>query len=847
MKILIVGGVAGGASAATRLRRLSEDAEIVLFEKGEYVSYANCGMPYYIGGAIKERERLIVTKAQLFQDRFGIDVRLKSEVMSINREKKTVTVHDHEGNRTYEESYDKLLLSPGAYPKVFPLPGVDSRGIFTLRNLTDTFAIDDYIKSVRAGRAVVVGGGFIGVEMAENLKERGLEVTIVEFMDQLLAFLDKDMAVQVHQNLRDHGIKLALNTGVKSFAPASSGGSTLDISLTNGQSVQAELVILCTGVVPDSTLASKAGLKTGIAGSILVDDKFRTEDPDIFAVGDAIGVISLVSGKEVMIPLAGPANKQGREAAENILKDSSDKDAGKSARYVQGSSVVKVFDQTAAATGLSEKQLEKESIPYLKTYIHPSSHATYYPNSTNMSMKLLFAEDGKILGAQAVGFDGVEKRIDVIATALRLGGTVYDLEKLELCYAPAYSSAKDPVNMLGFTASNILKGDMKVIYPEQVEGLLKNGAFFLDVSMKEEIDMGTIPGSVSVPLDGLREQLYKIPRDKPVYVFCRVGLRGYVASRILRQHGFDAYNLSGGYRSYNLLMTEKKALEKDVRLMADTGSSGAAAGTRPGSTASPVPEAAPEPVKTLDVDACGLSCPGPIMKVAAGIKEISDGEILKVSATDPAFASDIHVWCERTGNSLLSVNRDKGIFTVEIRKGTGAPSPVPSAGAAPAPGVPVSAGNDKSMVVFSGDLDKAIAAFIIANGAAAMGRKVTMFFTFWGLNILRKSTHVKVKKNLIEKMFGFMMPRGSKKLGLSRMNMGGLGAKMIRGIMKDKNVQSLEDLMKAAMDNGVKVLACQMSMDLMGIKEEELMDGVELAGVATFIGSAELSDTNLFI
>ena len=845
MKILIVGGVAGGASAATRLRRLSEDAEIILFEKGEYVSYANCGMPYYIGGAIKERERLIVTKAQLFQDRFGIDVRLKSEVMSINREKKTVTVLDHSDNRTYEESYDKILLSPGAYPKVFPLPGVDSKGIFTLRNLTDTFAIDDYIKSTNAGRAVVVGGGFIGVEMAENLKERGLDVTIVEFMDQLLAFLDKDMAIQVHQNLRDHGIKLCLNTGVKSFAPAPSGGSALDIALTSGQSVQAELVILCTGVVPDSTLAVKAGLKTGIAGSILVDDNFRTEDPDIFAVGDAIGVISLVSGKEVMIPLAGPANKQGREAAANMLKDSPDQEKGKSARFVQGSSVVKIFDQTAAATGLSEKQLEKESIPYLKTYIHPSSHATYYPNSTNMSMKLLFAEDGKILGAQAIGFDGVEKRIDVIATALRLGGTVYDLEKLELCYAPAYSSAKDPVNMLGFTAANILKGDMKVIYPEQVQGLLSQGAFFLDVSMKEELDMGTIPGSVSVPLDGLRDHMQGLPKDKPVYVFCRVGLRGYVASRILRQHGLDAYNLSGGYRSYNLLVTEKKALEKDADVISASGKVDSGAVTRPGSAVNTAPVSAASPAKTLNVDACGLSCPGPIMKVAAGIKEITDGEILKVSATDPAFASDIHVWCERTGNTLLSINRDKGIFTVEIRKGLGAGAV--AADPSKAGAVPVSAGNDKSMVIFSGDLDKAIAAFIIANGAAAMGRKVTLFFTFWGLNILRKSTHVKVKKNLIEKMFGFMMPRGSKKLGLSRMNMGGLGAKMIRGIMKDKNVQSLEDLMKAAMDNGVKVLACQMSMDLMGIKEEELIDGVELAGVATFIGSAELSDTNLFI
>lgn len=840
MKIIIVGGVAGGASAATRLRRLSEDAEIILFEKGEFVSYANCGLPYYIGGTIKDRERLVVTKAQLFIDRFRVDIRVKSEVTAINRDKKTVTVHDLSEDRTYEESYDKLLLSPGAYPKVFPLPGVDSKGIFTLRNLTDTFEIDDYIRSVSPKRAVIVGGGFIGVEMAENLKERGLDVTLVEFMDQVLAFLDKEMAISIHQNLRENGIRLCLNAGVKSFAPLAQTGKSgsLQLTLTNGNLLTADLVILCTGVVPDSSLVSKAGLKTGIGGSILVDDEFRTEDPDIFAVGDAISVSNLVSGKEVLIPLAGPANKQGREAADIMLGRHPSGTTGKSARCVQGSSVVKVFDQIAAATGLSEKQLQREGIPYAKTYIHPSSHATYYPNATNMSMKLLFAPDGKILGAQAVGFDGVEKRIDVIATALRLGGTVYDLEKLELCYAPPVSSAKDPVNMLGFTAANILKGDMKVIYPEQVDGLLSASAYFLDVSTEDEIAMGTIPGAVSIPIDGLRSRLSEIPRDVPVYVFCRVGLRGYVASRILRQHGFDAYNLSGGYRTYNLIHQEEKALIQDAKLQ---GSS------TPSSPASSAPAVVSESVKTaartIDVDACGLSCPGPIMKVAAGIKEIGEGEVLHITATDPAFASDISVWCERTGNTLLSVNREKGVYTVELQKGKTASAVQTQT----APGPAVLMPNDKSMVIFSGDLDKAIAAFIIANGAAAMGRKVTMFFTFWGLNILRRSTHVKVRKSLIGKLFGMMMPRGSRKLGLSRMNMGGMGAKMIRGIMKDKNVQSLEDLIQAAMASGVRVLACQMSMDLMGIQQEELIDGVELAGVATFIGSAELSDTNLFI
>ena len=846
MKVIIVGGVAGGASAATRMRRLSEDTETILFEKGEYISYANCGLPYYLGGVISDRERLIVTKADLLRDRFAVDVRVKSEVIAINRSMKTVTVQDAAGGRTYEESYDKLLLSPGANPRVYDLPGVHSKGIFTLRTLTDTYAIDDFINQKSPKKAVIVGGGFIGIEMAENLKERGLDVTLVEFMDQVLTFLDKEMVIPIHQNLRDNGIRLCLGAGVKSFLPMPGTGADenaltpMDLTLTNNLHVTADLVLLCTGVVPDAALAVNAGLTTGAGGCILVDDLFRSSDPDIFAVGDAICVTSMISGKDVMIPLAGPANKQGREAAEIILFGEVKRPAGKSARKVQGSSVVKIFDQIAASTGFSEKQLQKEGIAFQKTIIHPSSHANYYPNATNMSMKLLFSPDGKILGAQAVGYDGVDKRIDVIAAVLRMGGTVYDLEELELCYAPPVSSAKDPVNMIGFTAANILKGDVKAFYPEQVNDLIAAGAVLLDVSTPDERAMGGIPGSLTIPLDDLRERVSELSKGKPLYVFCRVGQRGYIAARYLTLHGFDVYNLSGGYRSYNLLRQEEKAMKNDLEKMQqdlpvmETASGAAGAAT----AAAPAAPAA----KAISVDACGLACPGPIMKVAAGIKDLASGEILHITATDPAFASDINVWCERTGNTLLSVQREKGIFTVDIRKGD-----APAAAAAGAPGQIVSSGNDKTMVVFSGDLDKAIAAFIIANGAAAMGRKVTIFFTFWGLNILRKSTHVRVKKNLIEKMFGFMMPRGAKKLGLSRMNMGGMGAMMIRGIMKNKNVQSLEDLIKAAMDSGVRVLACQMSMDLMGIKEEELLEGVELAGVATFLGSAETSDTNLFI
>lgn len=816
MKVLIVGGVAGGAGAATKLRRLSEDAEIILFEKGEYISYANCGLPYYIGGSIKEKERLLVTKPDLLRRRFGVDVRTMSEVVKINRAEKTVTVKNHRDGSTYTESYDKLILSPGAQPKRPNLPGIAQEAIFTLRTVPDTFRIDEFIKNNRPKNAVVVGAGFIGVEMAENLRQRGMDVTVVEFLDQAIASLDPEMAAILHRRMREHGLRLLFGTGVQGFETR---GEALWVKLTGEQEIPADLVILSIGVAPDSTLAKDAGLALGVRGSIKVDERYATSDPDIFAVGDAIEVRQLTTGEETLVPLAGPANRQGRLVAGSVM-GRPETDSG-----VQGSAILKVFDLTAASTGLNEKQLKAANIPYQKTYVHPASHATYYPGSSQLSMKLLFAPDGKILGAQAVGTDGVDKRIDVLATALRLGGTVYDLEKLELCYAPPYSSAKDPVNMLGFTAANLLRGETKAFYWDEVDSLDRSAVTLLDVRTPDEFTMGTIEGAANLPLDDLRGRMGELPKEKSVYLFCQVGLRGYLASRILTQHGYDVYNLSGGYKTYRMAKEDQeKPLPTDCV----------------GIKKNEKPEPAPQPMncetaKVIEVDACGLQCPGPIMKVSEGMKSLCAGETLLVRATDPAFASDINVWCDRTGNDLLSVEREGAAYKVRIRKG-GARAECTKKG-----------GNDKSMVVFSGDLDRALAALIIANGAASMERKVTLFFTFWGLNILRKNSRVSVQKSFIEKMFGVMMPRGAGKLGLSRMNMLGMGPKMIRGIMKKKNVSSLEELLQSAMANGVRIVACQMSMDIMGIKREELIDGVEIGGVATFLGSAELSDTSLFI
>ncbi|NLT17658.1 MAG: FAD-dependent oxidoreductase [Clostridiales bacterium] len=820
MKVLIVGGVAGGASAAARLRRLDEDAEIVLFEKGEYISYANCGLPYYIGGVIKDKSRLIVTSEEKMRGFFDVDVRTLSEVVSIDRAKKEAVVKDHRSGETYREGYDKLILSPGAEPKVPNRQWLTYPGVFTLRTVPDTYRISDYIQERAPGRAVVVGAGFIGVEMAENLKARGLDVTVAEFLDQAVPPFDREMAAILHNHMRENGLRLRFGAGVDGIEPTESG---LRVSLTDGTGLDTDMVVISIGVVPESGLAKDAGLELGAGGAILVDDAFATSDPDIYAVGDAIQVKHFVTQAPSVVPLAGPANKQGRAVAEVI--------AGRSAAplSVQGSSVVKVFDMTAACTGMNEKQLKAQGVDYHKTYVHPGSHAGYYPGAKPVHMKLLFDKEGRILGAQAAGFEGVEKRIDVIATAQRLGGTVYDLERLELCYAPSYSSAKDPVNMLGMTAANILKGDVKAVHWHDVDALAGEGAQFVHVGTPEEHVMNVIGDAVNIPLAALRDSLEKLDSTKPVYVYCKVGLRGYIAARLLEQHGFDAYNLSGGYTTYNIVKRDRRALSDEGQ----KENSGQPAGGGP-----PKPADTAAPQKEVSVDATGLQCPGPILRTAEAMKQLEEGERLVVAATDAGFASDAEVWSERTGNVLESVAQDRGVYTVTLRKGAGA-----GRGGETAP----SAQNDKTMVVFSGDLDRAIASFIIANGAAAMGRSVTMFFTFWGLNILRRAKKVRVKKPFVQRMFGAMMPRGSGKLGLSRMNMAGMGAKMIRRVMKGKNVQSLEGLMKTAMENGVRLVACQMSMDVMGISREELIDGVEVGGVATFLGAAELSDTTLFI
>jgi len=825
-KVLIVGGVAGGASAAARLRRNDENAEIIMFERGEYISFANCGLPYYIGNVIEERDALLVETPEEMNKRFKIDVRVNNEVLSIDRDNKKVKVKNLKTGEEYSESYDKLILSPGSSPLKPPIPGIDAPNIFTIWNIPDTDAIKNYVDTKEIKKAAVVGGGFIGLEMAENLHELGYDVSIVELADQVMAPIDYEMAQILHKNIVTNGVDLRLNDGVKEF---NYKDGVTEITLNSGNKIDADIVILSIGVRPNSKLAKDSGLKINDKGGILVDDTLKTSDEDIYAVGDVIEVEDFVNGGKTMVPLAGPANKQGRIAANNI--------AGINDVYkgTQGTSVAKVFDFTVSSTGANEKTLKrlgkKYGEDYLVAYAHNNNHAGYYPGSSKINMKIIFEkEGGKILGVQAVGMDGVEKRVDVIATAMRYDGTVYDLADLELAYAPPYGSAKDPVNMLGFLGENILEGKMDVIQWFELDDLNSDEYTILDVREAEERDLGFVPNSINISVDDLRDNLDKLDKNKTIVLYCATGIRAYVATRILLQNGFGKVkNLSGGFTTYS-----------DVDF--DLKDSPVAGGVSQ-------EEVKTEAVEDIDLDSIekttlncsGLQCPGPIMKVYEKIKTMEDGEYLEVRASDPGFFADIASWCQRTGNTLIKTEKKNKEFVVLLKKGV----EVEKEDNGKMQNIMEK--TDKSMVVFSGDLDKALASFIIANGAAAMGRKVTMFFTFWGLNVLRKDEKINVKKNFMEKMFGAMMPRGSKKLKLSKMNMGGMGSAMMKKIMKDKNVDSLEALIKQAQNNGVRMVACTMSMDVMGIKEEELLDGIEYAGVATFLSSAENSDASLFI
>lgn len=814
-KYLIVGGVAGGATAAARIRRLTEDAEIILFEKGAYISYANCGLPYYIGGVIEERDRLFVQTPEAFGKRFNIDVRTRSEVIAIHPEKKQVTVRSAEG-KEYTENYDKLLLSPGASPVVPPLPGIQSEGIFTLRNVDDTDRIKAYMTAHQVRRTVIVGGGFIGLEMAENLKHAGSQVAVVEMAPQVMGPIDYSMAALVHEHLQQQDVKLYLEQAVERF---SREGDELTVYFKSGISLKADMVLLSIGVRAETRLAQEAGLKLGEMRGIWVDAYLQTSDADIYAVGDAIEYPHPITGKPWLNFLAGPANRQARIVADNMV-------LGNSIHYegAIGTSIAKVFDLTVASTGLPAKRLKQMGIPYLSATIHNGSHAGYYPGSLQMDIKITFSPtDGKLYGAQIVGYDGVDTRIDQYALAIKQGATVEQLTRLEHAYAPPFSSAKDPVAISGYVAGNILSGKMTPLYWREMQQADKSQVTLVDVRTPDEYALGTIPGAINIPLDDLRERLADIPENQPVYLFCGVGLRGYLASNILKSKGYpDVRNLIGGLKTYNAATATIKTPEGFV---CDTTHACPASSCRCDKS-------------IIKVDACGIQCPGPILKMKQAMDVLAVGQQLEVRATDAGFPRDAEAWCRTTGHKFLGKRAEGGIQIVEIEKA--APQVVEAT-------QPQTSEQGKTLILFSDDLDKTLATFVLANGAAATGKKVSIFFTFWGLNAIKKVRKPKVKKDIFGRMFGWMLPADSTQLALSKMNMLGIGSKMMRYLMRKKGVDSLETLRQQAIDQGVEFIACQMSMDVMGIKREELLDNVTVGGVASYMERAEQANVNLFI
>lgn len=792
MKVIIIGGVAAGASAAARLRRLDENCRIILLEKGKFISYANCGLPYHLGGVIPEKDNLLVMPAKKFAAWFNVDVRTECEVVKINRENKTVLCKTPDGE--YEEAYDKLLIATGATPN----EKSDIPNVFNLWTIKDMEAV--YARLGNAKSAVIVGAGFIGLEAAENLKEKGLDVTVIQRGPHVLPTIDKEMATPLAQELERSGISVRYNCTVKNYV-AKVGG--VEIEMDCGDKINADAVILSTGVKPNSTIAQECGLDCGTRGHIKVNEFLQTSDPDIYAAGDVVELNEHSPNSFAAVPLAGPANKQGRIAANNI--------AGGKATYKDsyGTSVVKVGHLTAASVGMTEGALLRDGKKFHKLYLHPNSNASYYPGGNRMTLKLLFGDDGTILGAQIVGGKGVDKRIDTIATAMRRGMTAPELGELELAYAPPYSSAKDPVNFAGFVSENILSGLTDVVYPDTIPA----EAVVLDVREPEENALGAIPDAINIPLGKLRERLGELDKSKLIVCCCQVGLRGYLAERILKQNGFKAANLSGGWLGWKLFFPEQKKAKPQVAKKIEA----------PAATG-----------KTLDVRT--LPCPGPVMKLKKEIAEAPENSALHLLAAS-TFETDLLNWAQNNGATIANLKHTEDYMEADVIKGVAPTSSTPT----------LPQNHEVAMVLFSNDFDKAMAAMILANGLAASGAKVSIFFTFWGLSVLRKNPGPTVKKNFISSMFGFMLPRGATKLTLSKMNMLGLGSAMMKNVMKQKNVLTLPELMASAKEAGVKFIACDMAMDVMGITREELIEVDEVAGVATFAALAKNSNNTLFI
>ncbi|WFB36406.1 FAD-dependent oxidoreductase [Kiritimatiellota bacterium B12222] len=802
LRIVIVGAVAGGASAAARARRLDETADITLIERGPDVSFANCGLPYHIGGEISDRSKLALQTPKSLTELLNLKVLAETEALSIDREAKTLKVKNLKDGVESDLEYDKLILSPGASPLTPPLKGIDLPGIYTLRNLQDM----DRIKTAAADakKVVVIGAGFIGLEMAEQLVHLNKEVALVELVEQVLPQMDAEMVRPVQQELLDHGVDLILGDGINGFE---AHNGSLKASLNSGKILDADLVILSIGVRPESGLAKAAGLTLGARGHIQSNTHMQTNDPDIYAVGDVCEGIDPILGGPSSVPLGGPANRQGRCAADHIM-------LAEQARPYPGSigtAIVRVFDVAAGVTGHSEKRLQQMDVAYEKTIVTDYNHASYYPGATLLSVKLLWEKQtGRILGGQVTGIEGVDKRLDVLATAIKGKLTVDDLEHMELAYAPPFGSAKDPLNTAGFSANNIRSGRYSPAYDLPNDG----SAQLLDVRPSEMAEINPVSGAINIPYPQLRQRMHELDKSKPVITFCAMGKTSYFSARILSQNGFNVSSHIGGMK-----IERRPVVPEKVKCAA-------------------VSE--PSDLSLTHLDTCGLACPGPILKVKAAVADMAPGQELEILSSDTGFKNDLPPFCAANGLEFISAVKEKGLIKGRLRKPLTAAPPSTNTGSAN--------NQDATLVVFSGELDKAMAALVIANGAMAMGGNATLFFTFWGLNVLRKEQAPAIAdKTFMDKMFGWMLPRGVNKLPLSNMHMAGMGTKMMKDRMRDKNLPNLPDLLQTAIDSGARLVACTMSMEAMGIREEELIDGIELGGVAEFLGASSKSGTNLFI
>ncbi|MEG2697177.1 MAG: DsrE/DsrF/DrsH-like family protein, partial [Cetobacterium sp.] len=730
--------------------------------------------------------------------RFNIDVRNNSEVVSIDAANRNVAVKKLNGE-IYMESFDSLVLAPGAKPILPNIEGIVSDKIFTLRNIKDMDMIKESLKNKNIKNAVVIGGGYVGVETAENLKNLNIETTLIEASENILSPFDPEISNILEYEVINNGINLLLKERVIKFEESE---NSIKIYLESGKTLESELVILSIGVTPDTEFLKDSGLLLSEKGHIIVDEYLRTNFENIYALGDAILVNNLITDSQCFIPLAGPANRQGRIVANNIF--------GEKEKYSGslGTAILKVFDLTAASTGINEKILKNSNISYQKIYLHPNNHANYYPGATPLTIKVVFnKENKKILGAQCIGRAGVDKFIDVIATSLHFKGTIDDLKELELAYAPPFLSAKSPANMIGFIGDNILNNRLNEIYIDDLKHYDSSKHFILDVREEIELVTGFFENSVNIPLSELRDRVDEIPKDKEIWTYCAVGLRGYLSERFLSQNGYNVKNISGGYKIQPKKPSIKKTVEKNEKIL-----------------------------NQMDyLDLSGLSCPGPLVKIKENIDRLNEGEIFRAKVSDPGFYNDIQAWTKATNNKILSLKRDDVNIFVEILKGSSSKGIEDNE--------VIETKDGLTIVVFSGDLDKAIAAFIIANGALSMGKKVTIFFTFWGLSILKKK-NINTDKSFIGKIFSFMLPKNSKSLPISKMNMFGAGPKMIRWIMGKKNIMSLEELMDEALKSGANLVACTMSMDVMGIKEEELIDNISFGGVGQYLGEADKANKN---